>query len=499
MRAFSDHPIGELPELVPDFSQCNKADLDAYRRIFIDSDPHNLEYTFKLLMNIVKRPCLGHLVERIEYIHIPTNYEDWPNPPYQRDLATDDLDLLRRAVRNAGFKDRKEHRIMSMLMQNNLEQDFRQTPTSCFGFSDFGIARTFVTQAIAAMIVSLSPNLESMAMTQIFDHHLSLEEGKADAIDYPLVQVFQFANSRSKGTTHFLQKLRDVYLINFSEDNDDRFYVRFDLMAALGLFNKLPSIESFGIDVFEPDDNSGFQQCEFKSSNISIIRINHSLLSSDYLLCVMAASKVITEIQFTAGGRTTLDGGYLFNPKAFLKGLAEHKKTLKVLDINTDEYLSHFPGGPGDFEVDMWEEDELDENNSELIMHNYFTSIWDRHVSLKDLVALEHLSIGIGFLIYLAQGVEVDDATRASVMLVDCLPDSLEYLSIQGYQPGENRLWDTQIKALMARFESGSLRLKEINGVNECIPIGNHIENPDEDSHLLWSLEKRGFPESWGL
>jgi hypothetical protein len=48
---------------------------------------------------------------------------------------------------------------------------------------------------------------------------------------------------------------------------------------------------------------------------------------------------------------------------------------------------------------------------------------------------------------------------------MDCLPDSLEYLSIRGYKKGANEAHDKEVAALMARFESGSLKLKEIKGL----------------------------------
>lgn len=359
----------------------------------------------------------------------------------------------------------------------------------------------------------MSPNLETMALTQPFHHHLDLEEGEEWANEFPLVQVFRHANSRSEGT-HFLQKLRDVYLINRGDHyaSDERFYMQTDLIACLELFNKLPSIESFGIDVLEPDGDNGKQTCEEASSNISKIKINHSSLDSNYLLCVMASSKTLTELQYTTGGRATRDGGApMFNPKAFIKGLSAHKKTLKVLDIDTEELTSSYPGeaksqgsfffdwddygGPGEFEFDAYEPDVLDEDDPELKMHRYLTSIWDRDASLKDFVALKELSIGIGLLIYFARGVGMDDTKSANVMLMDCLPDSLEYLSIRGYEKGANEAHDTEVAALMARFESGSLRLKEIKGVDKIIPNGYNVENPDKDYHLLWSLEEVGYSD----
>ena len=349
-------------------------------------------------------------------------------------------------------------------------------------------------------------------MTQPFHHYHDLEEGEELAKEFPLVQVFRHANSRPEGT-RFLQKLRDVYLINRENHyrSDARFYVQTDLIACLELFNKLPSIESFGIDVLESDEDNGKQTCEEASSNISKIKINHSFLGSNYLLCVMASSKTLTELQYTTGGRASLDGVPMFNPKAFIKGLSAHKRTLKVLDIDTEKFTWSYPGeaksqgsffddwdeygGPGEFDFDVYEPDKLDEDHPELKMHRYLTSIWDRDASLKDFVALKELSIGIGLLVYFAQGVGIDDAKRASVRLMDCLPDSLEYLSIRGYEKGANEAHDTEVAALMARFESGSLRLKEIKGVDEIIPNGCNIENPDKDHHLLWSLKEVGYSD----
>jgi hypothetical protein len=112
-------------------SLCENADQEAYRRIFINDDQHHFEQTFQLLMNIVKRPCLGHFVQRIEYVY-PTEGGDYPGLPHQRDLSADDMRLLRRAVENAGFKDGKEDRIISMLMQKTLAQDLGYTtPEGC--------------------------------------------------------------------------------------------------------------------------------------------------------------------------------------------------------------------------------------------------------------------------------------------------------------------------------------------------------------------------------
>ena len=54
----------------------------------------------------------------------------------------------------------------------------------------------------------------------------------------------------------------------------------------------------------------------------------------------------------------------------------------------------------------------LNENNEEFQWHRYLVSIWDRHASLKVFAALNELIIGIGLLVYFAQGVETDDAKK---------------------------------------------------------------------------------------
>lgn len=132
LRSFSDCHATELSGSSFGHSSCEKADRGAYRQILINDDQHNLEYTFQLLMNIVKRPCLGHFVKRIEYVYRPSTNDDYPELPYQRDLSADDMRLLRRAVENAGFQGEKGEKIINMLMQTKLNQDLGyNTPDGC--------------------------------------------------------------------------------------------------------------------------------------------------------------------------------------------------------------------------------------------------------------------------------------------------------------------------------------------------------------------------------
>jgi hypothetical protein len=132
LRSFSDCHASELSDSSFGRSACEKLDRGTHRNILVNDDQHNLEYTFQLLMDIVRRPCLGHFVKRIEYVCWPGEGDDYPELPYQRNLTADDMRLLRRAVQNAGFQGDKEEKIINMLMQTKLNHDLGYvTPEGC--------------------------------------------------------------------------------------------------------------------------------------------------------------------------------------------------------------------------------------------------------------------------------------------------------------------------------------------------------------------------------
>jgi hypothetical protein len=132
IRSFSDCQAPELSGSDFGRSSCEKADREAYRKILINDEQDNLEYMFQLLMDIVKRPCLGHFVKRIEYVYRPSDADDYPELPYQRNLSADDMRLLRHAVQNAGFQGDKEEKVINMLMQTKLNHDLGYTtPDGC--------------------------------------------------------------------------------------------------------------------------------------------------------------------------------------------------------------------------------------------------------------------------------------------------------------------------------------------------------------------------------
>jgi hypothetical protein len=201
------------------------------------------------------------------------------------------------------------------------------------------------------------------------------------------------------------------------------------------------------------------------------------------------------------GGRASNDGGNpIVNPKAIIKSILGHKETLEILDLDVDGIV-HLDGVVGDDNDYECMEDRFDqygspfETDEDPALLNILRSIWVHSGSLKDLGSLKKLSLGFKFLLYFARGVSASGTMKKgeTPMLVDCLPDSLEYLCIRGYEKGESEEFDRQVDALMAHFESGSSNLKEIRGIMEMIPNSANVDNPDDDSDLLWSLEEAGY------
>jgi hypothetical protein len=332
-----------------------------------------------------------------------------------------------------------------------------------------------------------------MATTQPFHYY-------REETPYPLVEFLRQTNVGPE-TKPYHQNLRKVYLINKTDSSwsDGRFFIEMDLFGCWSLFDQLPSIESIGADIVEEDDNG--KGTLDRPSNISRIAINHSHVASTTLVQLISSCRVLREFQYSIGGRASNDGGNpIVNPKAIIKSILGHKETLEILDLDVDGIV-HLEGVAGDEDVYERMEDYFDqygspfETDEDPAVLKILRSIWVHGGSLKDFGSLKKLSLGFKFLLYFARGISASGTVEKSEtpMLVDCLPDSLEYLCIRGYEKGENEEFDRQVDALMAHFTSGLSNLKEVKGIMETIPNSENVDNPDGDHDLLWSLEEAGY------
>lgn len=372
-------------------------------------------------------------------------------------------------------------------------------------------------QALAAILIPVSPNLENLAMPQpFFSHTVVHAPGGSPGTeylpyDYPLDRLLQRANA-DPSNVFYLQNLRRVYFIVdetcFFERGKN--YLPIDFFHCTKLVNNLPSIESVGTDALCEEDYSG-SRLEPGSSNISRLHLNHCALRMPYLAYLTLSCKELREFQYRIGGRRVAATVTVpFNPKGFIKAICPHKATLEILDIDAEHNMYYFDN----YDIDdnyRWKIDDRAPNfeyddyyHSDPELQSFAKSLWEYGGSLKEVRSLRRLSVGIEFLLYFAQGVPKErlsdrywenEATRDEYedsMLPNELPESLEYLCVRGYEQGENAMHDAQIDALMAHCESGSTQIKEIVGIDECIPHSEDLFIQKPEEAYLWSLGKHG-------
>ncbi|OJK03926.1 hypothetical protein ASPACDRAFT_75446 [Aspergillus aculeatus ATCC 16872] len=456
-----------------------------------------LDRAFDLLLAILRRPGLGRYVRHLEYqgtveAHVP--YEEQPG---DREAGLRDepgtMELLRAAVQRAigvDENDADEQRtklaaqVMNMLMQSSEQRNKGGWNYTCRGMH--GI---FAVQAVAALLVSVAPDLESMALVQPFFNYTGFyhTEGRfanQNRVAFPLDYILRRANGEEDAAP-FLRQLRRVYFINVGHGwmDDERFYTSMDFLGMFALVDRLPSIETVSTDVLSEDEN-GKPGLAVNSSNISRIRINHSAVDTMYLASVI----------FFRGGRASSDGSSpMQNPKTFLQTLLLHRETLEVLDVDFEANISEFWN-----DDDEDTEPDFDTYGGRSDAHHSWTGappdeLWEQKGSLQDFTSLTHVSLGLKTLLYMARG--VDSARPSDFKLVDQLPPNLEYLLIRGYERGLRKDHDEHIDGLLSLKESESSKLREIRGVDELIPHAEDVDEPDDESAALWEWEEEEWSE----
>ncbi|KAJ5809206.1 uncharacterized protein N7503_001424 [Penicillium pulvis] len=481
---------------------CDMKTRERFYQIRVGQKDSSINKTFDLVMEILKNPKLGNYVREIVQTRQPSMEHHYVQTAEQCDLSVGDRDLLHVAVRKAGFAGSQESAVLNMLMQNTKKppgetsEPFR-FPNTAYGFDHGQIHGIFIAQALAAILISVSPNLESLVMTQPFSvfsgFYRGRERPQEDVVQFPLDRLLRRANAKP-ASTPYLHNLRKVYMIVDDENMDDRFYMPMDFLECATLFDCLPSIESISTDAL-CDDEEGEARVvlEPRSSNISRFQIHHSALPSNFLVSLIQSCKVLREFQYSMGGRCVLGGWFApFDAKTFIKSICPHKDTLEILDIDAECNMHYF--NPSCFEEDRVDQ-EIDkqqrahESDIEDDERQMLQSLSSNSGSLKEFRALKRLSVGIGFLVYFAMGVRENNEPTQPFLLPEALPESLEYLCIRGYEKGKCKKWDAHIDALVASFVSGSSGIKEITGIEVTIPNSEDVDDPDDDKDLFNATE----------
>jgi hypothetical protein len=97
---------------------CDMETRHTYHSVKIEPKTGSLDIAFDILMDLLRRPALGHYIRHIEVRAPPPLRLDYTEQDPQRELGEADMRLLRHAVRSAGFEGPElQGRVVNMLLQ----------------------------------------------------------------------------------------------------------------------------------------------------------------------------------------------------------------------------------------------------------------------------------------------------------------------------------------------------------------------------------------------
>ncbi|RAO69287.1 uncharacterized protein BHQ10_005299 [Talaromyces amestolkiae] len=416
------------------------------------------------------------------------------------------------AIRRAGFdSSQEEEKMLNILLQDpdTMHRNDSRTP--------------FLAQALAALLASVSPLLESLNLCFIGMEHPKLlrQNRQSDGAPFPETDYFfkhflDRVNSGSQKTMPFLENLRKVrFLVDAEENIWEWFYYQpHDLYGSVNLVRRLPGVESVQFDgIFEEENVSVIPPP--RSANYTKITIRNSNMDLHHLVRIIESARRLEEFTYAVGGRASRDGVGLikfFSLEHVLRALLLHGESLLHLDLDMEGDISLTQiFQPYDFDDDdpppssdpayhhEWAEELQTLETDEHPVYD-----WSSPCTLRGLPKLKNLSLGIHLLYYLARGIGGDqvEEEEASFAIVDHLPPNIESLCIYGYEKGMKPyiqglpldVFDRQLEKLLAEKDTKLPRLTYIEGIDELIVNAFTVAQPHHDHEDLW---ERGTDDNW--
>jgi hypothetical protein len=361
----------------------------------------------------------------------------------------------------------------------------------------------FYAQALAALLVSVSPLLESLTLSPL-EGVLKCE----GVVCCPCSLFFKHFLDRANGRAHnlpFLQKLRNVsFLVDYIGPYSSYHYQPFDLCESLNLIRRLPAIESVRVDGITVPKLSS-TELPPQSANYSKIEIRHSNVDYPYLIHTVRSAKTLKEFAYTIGGYGSWgDSIALLNPDVLFRSLLEYWETLEHLDLDCEADLPleslFFRGDSAYFREWVEELRERPGDNIPLRQRPPPTGFF-----LRSFTKLRSLCLGIHLLYYFARGIDDDLLNEEVFSLADRLPPNLESLRIYGYEKGikprvrgsPSQIFDDMLSQLLKEKDEKLPRLTHIAGIEELIDHAATLppQMRPEDIDLVWQREEDQWTE----
>ncbi|KAK2757054.1 hypothetical protein FQN54_005023 [Arachnomyces sp. PD_36] len=431
------------------------------------------------ILEILKMPKLAQLVHQLEIGLSST----WTPIEMSKAMKDEDVELIKSAFRAAEFSNSQYlGALPSLLVLQGQQGDFEELsvngPTKIMSFE----------QAMGILFIILCPNIQIL---------------KVDEPRGPVADLLRRVNSKDP-TLIALQRLREVRLIN--QGYDEAIYNVCGFVECMRFFHRLPSIESISASFICIGEGQFFRLAS-RVSKFSKIYIDHSSMSTHKLRTIIEHPKTLKEFRYSIGGRTVLDersSDCSIQPKILGRALQLHKSSLQVLDLDADSILSSNQGFSDETgEVESESDDESDYSDyesdfseyvdeTECSSHHFGTTIGSFH----DFTALTHLSIGVKLLLGEDEAWYRRKLNEAppTYCLADRLPPNLEYLCIRGFTKDGDEHYTKAVFNMMETRAKHLPHLKEVLGVEECIPNGESVS--PEDSYGQKGLWLAGT-DSW--
>ncbi|KAJ5672641.1 hypothetical protein N7507_001768 [Penicillium longicatenatum] len=489
---------------------CDMSNRRKYRRVKL-RETLDLAVAFGMLRSILKTPRYGRYVRYIELNRSPSlDYgfvQSYKAKPPQRSLRPKDQIRLTTAIRQAGFDcPEEQEKMFNVLLQSPATMDHNDPRAP------------FLAQALAALLVSVSPLLEKLSFCPVGQELPKLSKLIAQAKGTPLRESDYFFkhfldrvnnSPRSQETLPFLHHLRQVQFLVDPDTKINRwyYYQPYDLYGSLNLVRRLPAVESIRVDAIMSMQRPSIEPPP-RSANYTKITIRNSNIDYHHLVRVIESAKRLEEFTYAVGGRGSTDGMLsMFSPDHVFRALLLHADSLVHLDLDVEAETplaetfdptlgQHFFGNMDNRSSrsqpayqQEWA-DELQELQQE-------QGSQASPCSLRGLTNVKNLSLGIHTLYYLARGIGTDQVDDASFAIVDHLPPNLEALCIYGYEKGmkpqvkglPDDVFDRQLEKLLAEKDTKLPRLSYIEGIDEFIENATTIKKPATNDEDLWERE----------
>lgn len=345
------------------------------------------------------------------------------------------------------------------------------------GTADEDDKRIFDEYASSAtvLLLSLCPNIATLHLGEV--HSTDLRE-------YLLKSNYGLTPKPA------LQSLQHVVHYPYHLGQSLSIYDKVEPLHILRYFHRLPKIssvsmeavmeEGLDLDIFPPRTSSGIKKLHY----------GHVDMSGNVLSTIVRIPTALEEFSVSEGGMTCPDGGTSIVDVGLLgRSLDQHKESLRVLDMDLGDTVSHwtwhgeYPEEEDEEEFDdEWDEYEnrkdeyffMDEAISDGPLLPTDIGKPENHdgaiMVFRGYTALTHLSISIPAII--GQAKRDRDTNRRSLIkpppfrLIDALPPSLEYLCLYGYKKGEVWEVDELVEELMEKRHERLPNLVEVRGVD---------------------------------